>query len=349
MAPLPKIDDDIFNDQVSCETSTPLTDAVKRSDVGLVRKNLSFATSKQCNLSFGTTNQRNLNFATPKQGSLSFATLTKGNLSFATSKENNLSFVTSRHRNLSTGDLSLKRPANRDKQEDRQLKRVSSGDIRHSSDTTLYSSASLSRMNQSTTTSRGSLKNAEFSFQAGTSLCLAQRAGAGGIRALIKTIIDKSPEIDVPPTEKPEAKDPCTEESAAVSKTDVDEKPATAYVPVKDDATNEQHYNPPIPECNVISRWATEPYYRVVITSSGGIPAIIRAMRVHSNSADLQIAGCTAFSNLCTGSVSNQKAVLSEGGLDAIRCAAKLHPNDEAVLNAARNVLRILNAEIDAQ
>ncbi len=45
----------------------------------------------------------------------------------------------------------------------------------------------------------------------------------------------------------------------------------------------------------MLAQWATDAYYKVVITKNQGIPTICQAMQVYANNQSIQRSGCTAL------------------------------------------------------
>lgn len=103
----------------------------------------------------------------------------------------------------------------------------------------------------------------------------------------------------------------------------------------------------PEQECNLLAQWAAmDTHYRVVIAALGGIPKLVTTMRLFSDDAGLQTAGCTAIENICQRNGSNQLAVFKSGGVDVIVKSMRNHPQSITVQSAAIGALRCLNAII---
>eukprot|EP00565_Helicotheca_tamesis_P003784 CAMPEP_0185724244 /NCGR_PEP_ID=MMETSP1171-20130828/787_1 /TAXON_ID=374046 /ORGANISM="Helicotheca tamensis, Strain CCMP826" /LENGTH=251 /DNA_ID=CAMNT_0028392051 /DNA_START=159 /DNA_END=914 /DNA_ORIENTATION=- len=196
---------------------------------------------------------------------------------------------------------------------------TSKGKLRHTSDSNLYDSANKrgswgrSRSSKSLCCS----KNEEFALQPGASLCIAQRAGAGAIRAIIANIELKMLKVD-------------------------EYSPSSSSLHEESDSIDEEEdYDPPTVECTALSQWSSDPYYRAVISTSGGIPAVLQAMRAYPRSAELQMAACTVLKNLGRGSIATQKVIFSAGGKDALVEAATNYPDCAEIQGAVEATLRI--------
>ena len=68
-----------------------------------------------------------------------------------------------------------------------------------------------------------------------------------------------------------------------------------------------------------------------VIGRQGGIPVIIKGMRVHANSADLLKSSCGALSNMCQNT-HNQSLIAAHGGISCILEALRRHKSNAALL-----------------
>jgi hypothetical protein len=91
----------------------------------------------------------------------------------------------------------------------------------------------------------------------------------------------------------------------------------------------------PLEECGMLSLWAVDAYYQVLISKYGGIDAIVTAMRVFPNSAELQAYGCQTLKNM-SNTLASQKA----GGVTALADAMGLHPQSIHVQSEACEALQ---------
>ena len=95
----------------------------------------------------------------------------------------------------------------------------------------------------------------------------------------------------------------------------------------------------PESECSTLANCARDPYYRVVIAASGGVPAIVRAMEAFRDDESTQASGCAAVASLCENSAGNQSIALREGGTSSVLEAMRLHPLSIAVQSSACDAL----------
>eukprot|EP00568_Trieres_chinensis_P001487 CAMPEP_0183295186 /NCGR_PEP_ID=MMETSP0160_2-20130417/3233_1 /TAXON_ID=2839 ORGANISM="Odontella Sinensis, Strain Grunow 1884" /NCGR_SAMPLE_ID=MMETSP0160_2 /ASSEMBLY_ACC=CAM_ASM_000250 /LENGTH=250 /DNA_ID=CAMNT_0025456625 /DNA_START=63 /DNA_END=815 /DNA_ORIENTATION=+ len=103
--------------------------------------------------------------------------------------------------------------------------------------------------------------------------------------------------------------------------------------------------NPPFSECSALAGCATDPYYRVVISATGGIQATIDAMTKFSGFEEIQAAGCAALGSLCTRNGSNQLLVQQQGGLSAVLESMRMYPLSIAVQSSACDALMHLTSQ----
>ena len=113
----------------------------------------------------------------------------------------------------------------------------------------------------------------------------------------------------------------------------------------------------PETECAMLAQWATDAYYKVVISKYNGIPAICDAMELFSNHVNLQASCCTALGRLTIAQspnqmhpqhITNPTAPSAPGGdpsinqriVSLIIRAMKTHPQSILVQSAACEALR---------
>jgi hypothetical protein len=73
----------------------------------------------------------------------------------------------------------------------------------------------------------------------------------------------------------------------------------------------------------MLTQWATDAYYKVVITKNQGIPTICQAMQVYiTNNQSIQRSGCTALLLLAA---SQQPAIQRAGGVSLAIAALRNH------------------------
>jgi hypothetical protein len=94
-------------------------------------------------------------------------------------------------------------------------------------------------------------------------------------------------------------------------------------------------FEPPLQECFMLSNWAIDAYYKVVISKYQGIPAIVDAMQTFPNNADLQAYCCITLKNL-----GNKLAIQQAGGVTAILTAMRAHSDSIHVQSEACEALQ---------
>mmetsp|Transcript_23664 Transcript_23664/g.33218 ORF Transcript_23664/g.33218 Transcript_23664/m.33218 type:complete len:441 (-) Transcript_23664:2416-3738(-) len=95
----------------------------------------------------------------------------------------------------------------------------------------------------------------------------------------------------------------------------------------------------PFDECSTLAHFAEDGYYRVVISASNGIQAILLAMTTFPNHLGVQKACCTAIGNLCHKNGGNQLLVSNTGGIGAILNAMEIHSSSIVVQSFACDAL----------
>jgi hypothetical protein len=99
----------------------------------------------------------------------------------------------------------------------------------------------------------------------------------------------------------------------------------------------------PETECSTLAQWATDAYYKVVISKYHGIAALCQAMRVFPGNANLQVSCCTALARLAA---SQQDAIQTEAGVSLIILAMRNHSQSIQVQSAACESLRNMSVAI---
>ena len=92
---------------------------------------------------------------------------------------------------------------------------------------------------------------------------------------------------------------------------------------------------PPLDECTMLSLWAVDAYYKVLISKYGGIEAVVTAMKVFPSCADLQTCCCNTLKN-----IGNKQSVHQEGGVSALAAAMRFHPQSIQVQSEACEALQ---------
>jgi hypothetical protein len=102
----------------------------------------------------------------------------------------------------------------------------------------------------------------------------------------------------------------------------------------------------PVSECEQLVTLAQDDYYRVVISSLGGIEAITRAMVSFQHHEALQAYACMALGNSCEKSTTNQSKIFNCDGLSAILTAVVRYPLSAPVqATALKVIMRMSNLE----
>lgn len=109
------------------------------------------------------------------------------------------------------------------------------------------------------------------------------------------------------------------------------------------DTANTYMQPSPETECAMLAQWATDAYYRVVISKYQGIPTICRAMRCFPQSSDIQVSCCTCLELLAA---SQQHTIHEAEGVALVIAAMKNHPQSIQVHSAACQALRDMSLSI---
>jgi|Transcript_5451 hypothetical protein len=149
--------------------------------------------------------------------------------------------------------------------------------------------------------SGGNLSN--YNSRARVSVSLVQRSSGQGAKELIETIMAKIDQFQK-----------CTSDEEAM------------------------HCIPDV-ECSTLAHFAEDGYYRVVISASNGIPAVLLAMKTFPNHLGMQKACCTAISNLCNKNANNPVLVKNAGGISDILHAMEIHSSSIVVQSFACDAL----------
>ena len=92
---------------------------------------------------------------------------------------------------------------------------------------------------------------------------------------------------------------------------------------------------PPLNECTMLSLWAVDAYYKVLISKYGGIEAVVTAMMTFPASADLQACCCKILKN-----IGNKQSVRNAGGVAALATAMQHHSQSIQVQSEACEALK---------
>jgi hypothetical protein len=93
----------------------------------------------------------------------------------------------------------------------------------------------------------------------------------------------------------------------------------------------------------MLAQWATDAYYKVVISKYHGISLLCQAMKVFPGDANLQVSCCTGLAQLAS---SHQDAIQTAGGVSLIINAMRNHPQSIQVQSAACESLRNMSVSI---
>ena len=94
--------------------------------------------------------------------------------------------------------------------------------------------------------------------------------------------------------------------------------------------------------CESIRLLCTQPHNRQLLIQLGGIHSLVKMMSWHLNDSDLQRIGCMTLASFADGGMEYKIAVAEGGGVVAVMKAVEIHPEDEALLMAAYQALRML-------
>jgi hypothetical protein len=100
----------------------------------------------------------------------------------------------------------------------------------------------------------------------------------------------------------------------------------------------------PETKCVMLAQWATDAYYKVVISKYQGIPIICLAMRCYPQNATIQVACCTSLELLAYAS--QKQAIQDAGGVALVVAAMRNHPQSIQVQSAACQALRNMSLSI---
>lgn len=94
--------------------------------------------------------------------------------------------------------------------------------------------------------------------------------------------------------------------------------------------------------CESVRALCTHPHNRQVIIQSGGIQLIVKMMSWHVNDTDLLCSGCKALASVAEGGMEYKIAVAEAGGILAVMKAVEVHSENDVLLTAAYQALRML-------
>jgi hypothetical protein len=81
---------------------------------------------------------------------------------------------------------------------------------------------------------------------------------------------------------------------------------------------------------------------RQLLIGAGGVPLIVEAMQRHTDEPQVQRSGCTALASVAEGGMEYKIGVAECGGILAVMKAVESHPENDLVLRAAYQALRML-------
>ena len=94
--------------------------------------------------------------------------------------------------------------------------------------------------------------------------------------------------------------------------------------------------------CEALRNLCSYQQNRQVVKQIGGIQILIQMMTNHVNNAEIQRSGCTTLATIAEGSMECKVAVAECGGILAVMKAVEIHPENDVVLRAAYQALRML-------
>jgi hypothetical protein len=93
--------------------------------------------------------------------------------------------------------------------------------------------------------------------------------------------------------------------------------------------------------CGLIANLAVNKEAKESVGKSDAIFAVISVLKT-TDDVEVKQAACTALKNLAVGSTENQTKILEKGGLDALFCAIRSHPNHPLLLVLSFNLMKEL-------
>lgn len=81
---------------------------------------------------------------------------------------------------------------------------------------------------------------------------------------------------------------------------------------------------------------------RQALVQSGGLPFVVETMQKLAEDADIQRSGCNMLASAAQGGMEYKIAVAECGGILAVMKAVETHPDNDNVLRAAYQTLRLL-------
>ena len=78
------------------------------------------------------------------------------------------------------------------------------------------------------------------------------------------------------------------------------------------------------------------------LANAGGVPLLVEMMQLHVDNAEIQRVGCTALACVCEGGMEHKISVAESGGILAVMKAVEIHPENDVVLRAAYQALRMM-------
>lgn len=109
-------------------------------------------------------------------------------------------------------------------------------------------------------------------------------------------------------------------------------------------ASSAHYSSTPEAELAALSNCALDPYYRVIISASAGIPAMIRSMKAFIDVEEVQASGCAALASACARNRSNQASAGTHRGVEAVMGAMRRYPESVGVQSAGCDALDSLTA-----
>ncbi len=94
--------------------------------------------------------------------------------------------------------------------------------------------------------------------------------------------------------------------------------------------------------CETLRNLCIAPNNRSMLLQSNGVPVLVEMMRQHVDNSAVQKSGCTTLASVAEGGMEYKIAVAECGGILAVMKAVEMNPDNDDVLRAAYQALRML-------
>jgi len=94
--------------------------------------------------------------------------------------------------------------------------------------------------------------------------------------------------------------------------------------------------------CETLRKLCNSPFHRQLLIQKGGVPLIVKMMSQNIDDPDMQRGGCAALASIAEGGMEYKISVAESGGILAVMKAVEIHPDNNLLLRAAYQALRML-------